>query len=257
MKLQNIMNIIEENYPLALAYEWDNPGLILGRKEQNVKKCVVTLDVTEEILNQAIKENADLIISHHPIIFSGIKKINSDDKIGEILLKAAENKIALYAAHTNMDTAQNGINTKLAEMFSLKDAEIIEPNSDFQGCGLGIAGKIFPISLAEFLIFVKKILNAEFIRYSGLESQIISSVAIGSGSCSELIPHAIKMGMDTIITGDLKYHTALDYSNKHFSVIDAGHFLTEQIVRDMFIDILKGTDIEIIKSTQKDIFKII
>lgn len=256
MKLKDIINIIEKNYPPVLAYEWDNSGFILGNRDNEIKKCIVTLDITDSVVDDAVKNGANLIISHHPIIFSGIKKINTDNNIGKILLRCASHNISLYAAHTNMDTAQNGINVKLAAIFNLADTVIIEPNSDYKGCGLGVLGHISPISLCDFLGEVKDNLNTPFVKYSGFENQIISSVAIGSGSCADLIPAAKSLGADTIITGDIKYHTALDYSSYEFSIIDAGHFPTEQIVRDMFSDILINADIEIIKSNQKDIFKI-
>ena len=256
MKISDILSIIESNYPKDLAYEWDNPGLILGDENRNIKKALVSLDVTQEVLNEAISNKAELIISHHPLIFSGIKQINSSSKTGRIILKASEHKIALIAAHTNMDTAKQGINTRLCKILSIQNSEIIEENKDFPGCGLGRIGKIEKTTLKEFLKKVKQTLNAGYLRYSGDPDQILQTAAVGSGSCSDIIPQAIKKGADVIITGDLKYHTCLDYCNKNFSIIDAGHFPTEQIVKDMFYEILSNCKIDIIKSSQKDIFNI-
>ena len=156
-----------------------------------------------------------------------------------------------------MDTAPNGINKKLSDMFSLNDSEIIEKNENTLGAGLGRIGNINEVTLETFLNRVKQILNIPSLRYCGSKNQIIKRVAIGSGSCSELIEKSIEMGADTIITGDLKYHTCLDFTSSSFSIIDAGHFPTEQIVKDMFYDLLKDTGIEIIKSSQQDIFDII
>lgn len=256
MILKELINIIEKNYPLNLAYSWDNPGLILGDSKREIKKAFISLDVTSEVIEEAIKTNSDCIISHHPFIFSGLKQINSSSLQGSLILKCAENKIALYSAHTNMDTAPEGINKKLSDMFSLKNSEIIEKNDEIENAGLGRIGNINEISLNLFLDKVKSTLKTPFVRYSGNKNQIIKRVAIGSGSCSELIPKAISMGADTIITGDLKYHTCLDYAGDHFSIIDAGHFPTEQIIKDMFYEILKNTDVELIKSNQQDIFNI-
>lgn len=255
MKIEKIIEKINAEYPPELAYEWDNPGLILGDKSKEAEKIMLTLDVTEEVLNEAIEERANLIISHHPLIFSGIKSITPDTHTGKILLRAAENQIALFAAHTNMDTAPNGINTRLADMLGLKNTKIIEPDNNFKGAGLGKIGDIGETTLSEYCNKIKKLLNTPFLRVSGNINQHIKRSAIGSGSCSELIPKAIEMGADTIITADLKYHTCLDYASDSFSIIDAGHFPTENIVKEMFAEILKGENI--VFSSQKDIFEII
>ena len=251
MKLEEIIKKINAHYPPSLAYEWDNPGLTLGDKSREITKIMVTLDVTRSVLREAAEKGANLIISHHPLIFSGIKSITPDSHIGDMLLFAAENKIALFAAHTNMDTAENGINTRLAEMLGIENALIIEPNGE--NTGLGKIGGIKPQSLECFAEFVKKKLNTPFVRISGNRNQLIKKAAVGSGSCSELIEKAIDMGADTIVTADLKYHTCLDYASDSFSIIDAGHFPTEHMAQEMFAEILKGE--EIIFSSQQDILE--
>lgn len=250
MKLEKIIEKIDACYPPNLAYDWDNPGLILGDKSREINKIMLTLDVTEQVLNEAIEKGANLIISHHPLIFSGVKSITADSHIGKILLCAAENKIALFAAHTNMDTAADGINTRLAAVLGIENTSIIEQSGE--NSGLGKIGDIEPQTLESFCSLVKARLATPFVRYSGNKNQLIKRVAVGSGSCSELIPKAIKMGADTIVTADLKYHTCLDYASDSFSIIDAGHFPTEQMAREMFAEILKGEDICI--SSQTDIF---
>ncbi len=255
MKLYEITKKIETRFPKELAYEWDNPGLILGDESREINKILLTLDITESVLKEAKENNADLIISHHPLIFSGIKNITSGSRLGKMLLFAAENKISLYCAHTNMDTAEFGINTKLAEMLGFKNAEFIEKNSSFKNAGLGKIGDIEETTLKEFAENVKKTLNTPFVRISGNKNQIIKRAAVGSGSCSELIPQAINMGADVIVTADLKYHTCLDFESDSFSIIDAGHFPTENIVKEMFSEILKGENL--IFSHQEDIFKVI
>ena len=256
MKISDILSIIESNYPTSLAYEWDNPGLILGDADREIKKILVSLDVTEDVLEEAIANNADMILSHHPFIFSEIKQINTSSKTGRILLKAAENKIALAAAHTNMDSAEDGINARLCRILDITNEKTIEENEKYPGLGIGRIGKIEKQTLKEFLKKVKNALNTPYLRYSGDTEQIIETAAVGSGSCSEIIPEAIKKGADVIITGDLKYHTCLDYASKSFSIIDAGHFPTEKIATDMFCEILDNSGAEVIKSSQKDIFNI-
>lgn len=257
MLLKNLINIIEDKYPLSLAYEWDNPGLILGDYNQEIKKVMTTLDVTEKVLDDALEKGCDCIISHHPLIFSNVKQINTDTRIGRIILKAAKKNVALYAAHTNMDTAHDGINKKLSDLIGIKEGEIIEKNLKISGTGLGYIGNVDEISLKDFAVYIKKVLKSQYIRFSGNPEQLIKRVAIGSGSCAELIPKAIEMGADTIITGDLKYHTCLDFTENNFSIIDAGHFYTEYIAGEMFCEILKNSGVETVISSQQDIFKII
>lgn len=255
MKLFEIIEKINSHYPPCLAYDWDNPGLIFGRKEQTVNKILVSLDITEEVIKEAAQKSANLVISHHPLIFSGIKSVNEDTRVGKILLFAAEHNISLFCTHTNMDTAENGINTYLAKLLNMENTEFIEKNPDFENAGLGKIGTVTPTTLASLAKKVKTVLNTPFVRICGNEEQPIQKIAVASGSCSELIPTAVSLGADVIITGDLKYHTCLDYTSETFSVIDAGHFPTENIVKNMFAEILGGENI--VFSSQKDIFKII
>ena len=257
MKLKEIISLIENYFPLDYAYEWDNSGLQIGDINQEINKILISLDLTEENLQYAVNNKIDCIITHHPLIFSGIKNITADTKTGRMILTAIENKISVYSAHTNMDVAPEGINTFLCRIFNMKNTEIIEPHPCYENTGLGKIGDIAPISLSCLMEEIKDKLNTPAIRYSGDENQIIKKVAVGSGSCSELIPQAIKLGADTIITADLKYHTCLDYASNNFSIIDAGHFPTENIIKEIFFNILSKTDIEIIKYNQTDVFRFI
>lgn len=257
MKLKEIISLIENYFPLDYAYEWDNPGLQIGDINQEINKILISLDLTEENLQYAVNNKIDCIITHHPLIFSGVKHITSDTKTGRMILTAIENKISVYSAHTNMDVAPEGINTFLSEIFNMKNTKIIEPHPCYDNTGLGKIGDITPTSLSNLMEEIKDKLNTPKIRYSGDENQIIKKIAIGSGSCSELIPQAIKLGADTIITADLKYHTCLDYASNNFSIIDAGHFPTENIIKEIFFNILSETNIEIIKYNQTDVFRFI
>ena len=169
-----------------------------------------------------------------------------------------ENNIPLFAAHTNMDTAKGGINDKLAEMFELTDVKILDQHTDDSSAGLGRYGRLEKtIKLGDFAEHCKKILGTPFLRVSGDFENDINTVAVASGSCSEIIPLAFEKGVDVIITGDMKYHNMIDMTELGICVIDAGHYPTEICVMDIFEDILKDTDIEIIKSENKDIFKLV
>ncbi len=257
MKVNEIIEIIEKVCPERLAYSWDNVGLLCGDGEKEVRKVFVTLDTNIRTVKEAINKDADMIVSHHPILFDAIQRIDYTDSTGQMLKLLIENNIPLFAAHTNMDTARGGINDRLAEMFSLGDVKILDRHTDDETAGLGRYGKIKnTVKFSEFAKQCKKILNTP-IRAAGDMDKEITTVAVASGSCCEVIPVAKEKGADVIITADMKYHNMIDMSELGICIIDAGHYPTEICVMDIFADILKDTELEIIKSENKDIFKFI
>lgn len=258
MKAIEIINIIEKTCPENLAYSWDNVGLLCGDKNKEVKTALVTLDTNLNVVTEAIDAGADMIISHHPILLDGIKRIDYSSSSGKMIKLLIENNIPVFAAHTNMDTAKGGINDALAELFNLAEVKILEQHTDNAEAGLGRYGRLkTPVKLSELAEIVKEKLNTPHVRVSGKPDIEISTLAVASGSCSEVIPTAKKLGCDAIITGDIKYHNAIDNTESGICIIDAGHYPTEIIVMDIFADILKDTGLKIIKSKNKDIFQFI
>lgn len=256
MKVHEIADLIENAAPSELAYPWDNVGILCGDNDKEVKKALVTLDVNEYTVNEAVSEKCDMIISHHPILLNGIKRINYSTSEGRMIKTLIKNDIAVFAAHTNMDTAENGINSALAELFSLQNIKILEKNGE--NTGLGRYGDLIKsVTLKEFAQTVKTYLNTPFVRVSGNLDKIIKTVAVASGSCSDIIPEALKKGCDVIITADMKYHNTIENVESGIAVIDAGHYPTEIIVMDIFEEILKDTGIQTVKSKNKDIFNFI
>lgn len=252
MKIKEIIRKIEAKFPPEGAMEWDNVGLLLGSGESEVKKVLLTLDITYDIIEQASDAGAELILSHHPVMFSPIQKITADTEIGKMLLLAAENKINLYAAHTNCDAAPTGINAYLAELFELENAVPLEES------GLGRIGSLKEeMKFFDFAGLVCKKLNTPHVRYCGDERHRVKRVAIGSGACSDCIARAYELGADVMITGDTKYHEMLDAVAMGINVIDAGHYPTEIVVTDIFADALKDTGLEIIKAQSRDVFRFI
>lgn len=254
MKLKDIINIIEQNYPPCLAYDWDNSGLFFGDIEKEISKVLVTLDITPNIIDQAIDNGAGMVLAHHPIMMDGIKSLADGTMVSDMIINAVKNDICIYSAHTNMDTAKNGINQKLAELFDLEDICVLENDKPYDDCGLGRIGNLKnEVSLIDFCKLVKAKLNTPFVRVCGDEKKI-KRVAVASGSCSEYVPTAIKKGADVIITADMKYHHCIEFVYDGIAIIDAGHFPTENIVKDMFKEIL--TDVEVILADNEDIFKV-
>ena len=248
MKINDIIEILEKEFPPELAYEWDNVGLLVGDRNREVKNVVTCLDVTEDIIEFAKNADSQLIISHHPVLFSPINRINRDTKTGKLLMDAIENKIAIYSAHTNCDKAENGINTRLAQMFGLVEVEPLEED------GLGRIGNLLePMSFCEFAKLVEEKLDIK-IRFCGDTKKEIKRVAICSGAGGDVLPCAIEKGADVLVTGDTKYHQMLD-SKDEINIIDAGHFGTEIIVTEIFAQILCDMGIQVFWQDSEDVFK--
>lgn len=255
MNCKDIINIIEKKVPIELAYPWDNSGFLCGDINRDVKKVYITLDVNMYTVDEAVSVGADMIISHHPIMFGGLKCIDYNSPSGYVLRRLIENNIALYASHTPLDCANGGINDVLADKLGISDKEIIEPNKNFECCGLGRIGNLkTELTLAEFAEIVKRELKTPFVRLCGNTDSIIKKAAVGGGACDDLIPAAKAMGADVMVTADMKYHISMDSVESGICVIDAGHYPTEQFAVDIFANMLGGSGLEIIKSTEKDVF---
>lgn len=257
MKTDEIVKLIENFCPSRLAYEWDNVGLLCGDGEKDIQTVFVTLDTNVKTVQEAIDAGADMIISHHPILFSPINRIDYTTPTGKMLYLLIKHDIPLLAAHTNMDTARGGINDRLAKIFKLTDVKILEQHTDDETAGLGRIGALpGPVMFYEFAKLCGEYLNTT-VRASGDFNKLIKTIAVASGSCSEVIPAAIAKGADAIVTGDMKYHNTLDMTENGICIVDAGHYPTEICVMDIFEDILKHTNLKIIKSKHMDIFKFI
>lgn len=254
-KVKDIAKIIDTFAPQELAYSWDNPGLIYGDEDKEIKKVYVTLDVFKFNVDEAIELGADMIVSHHPILFRGIKKIDTSTQEGYVVKKLIENDIALYAAHTNLDCAIGGINDVLADKLGIVEKRVIEKNPQFESCGLGRIGKLKnTVSLAEFAETVKNALDTPFVRVCGDLTTEVSCVAVGGGACDDLIPAARDMGADVMVTADMKYHIAAESVDSGIAVIDAGHYPTEAFATEIFGRLLADTDVEVLTSTASDVF---
>ncbi len=252
MKLYKIIEVLEKAFPTECACEWDNVGLLVGDENRDIKKVLAVLDVTNEAVEKAIELGAELILSHHPVFFAPIKRINTETPDGKMIMKAIEKKINIYAAHTNCDVADCGINARLAEIFELQNTEPLEDN------GLGRIGNLADkMSFGDFAKLCKCKLNTPYVRICGDIKQNVKRIAIGSGACSDSIPAAIEKGAYVMITGDTKYHEMLDAKELGISIIDAGHYPTEIIVTDIFEKVLSECDVKVEKYLASDVFRYI
>lgn len=228
--VNDLVELLEELMPSSLAEDWDNVGLMLGRRAKTVKKILLALDLTKEVVEQAIAQKTDLIITHHPAIFKKLKCVVDNDWQQDLLLTLAENGIAVYSAHTNLDCVSAGVNDVLAKLLRLEDIETLDDSN-----GLGRIGTVAKASLADYALLVKEALRADYLVV-GDAGRAVHRVAVCGGAGSDLIKIALAKGADTLVTGDVKYHSAQEAVFSGLNIIDAGHQPTELPVLDKLAD---------------------
>lgn len=233
MKAADIIKILEKWVPKKLIDSWDNTGFQIGDPKKQVEKILVALDLDEIVLNKAITEDYQMIITHHPLIFKPLTHITTMDYKGNLIFQAIKHDIVIYNAHSNLDLAEGGVNDKLAEVLKIQNTipltisigEISE-----REIGYGRVGTIDRIDFKEFLDLIKKNLNASHLIVYGDKKKYIEKVAVCGGSGSDFIGDAYKHGADIYITGDIKYHDAQLGHELGLTIVDAGHFNTEKII---------------------------
>lgn len=250
MTIQEITKLLEIWAPLRLAESYDNPGLLTGDPATKVTGILICLDSTEEVVQEAIDKGCNLIVAHHPIIFSGLKKLNGANYVERAVIRAIRHGIALYAFHTNLDNILNGVNYKIANLLGLHDMYVLQPHPVDDpalimpnGSGI-IGGLIKPLSEKDFLQHVKNTLQLKVIRHSAFTGKPVSRVALCGGSGRFLIPAAHKTKADVYLTSDLKYHDFFDAEGR-ILLGDIGHFESERhtidLIHDYLIDKSDGT----------------
>ncbi|MBR2215154.1 MAG: Nif3-like dinuclear metal center hexameric protein [Selenomonadaceae bacterium] len=226
-----VLAVMEKIAPKALAEEWDNVGLLVGSPRQEVHKILVCLDANEDIIDEAMEAGADLIVSHHPLIFKAIKAVRTDSSLGARLQKLLAHNIALIAAHTNLDAAPGGVNDTLAASLGLTEIKPLDKNATAESPGLGRLGLLpTAMSLTDFGELVKKALGLKQVRVVKAREAPVKKVALCGGSGAEFIDRAAFRGADVYVTGDVRYHDAQRAAELGLNLIDAGHFATEQPV---------------------------
>lgn len=245
--VKNIYDYINSVAPYESQEEWDNSGHLVGDFRKEVKKVVMSLDCTKAVVNFAKDVNADLVLTHHPLIFSGLKNVMSDTAVYNLI----NSNIAYLCAHTNFDKAECGINTNLAKLLDLNDT--------YTMCdGFVVVGSLdSPMSMDDFAEYIEQQLGTAGIRYTDTD-KLIKTVAVGGGACSEFIFDALQKA-DCFVTGDLKYHEMLDASEAGFAVVSAGHFETENLPFLMFKENLEQifTDVEFVVAPRENPVKTI
>lgn len=229
IRFEKFTQMVEQAAPLACAYPWDNSGATVCLSD-SVEKILVTLDVTEDVIRQAEEQGCDMILSHHPLIFREVKKLDYRHPITGLVLRAIRAGISLYAAHTSFDCAQDGLNFALADLLGLQEQQVFLPEeSSVAGAGLGVLGR-FPREMerTELTALMNTALKQQHPRHNGIDGHF-SRAAVVSGAGGEFFREAKQAGAEVLITGEAKYNHFIDAAQMGILLIEAGHFETERV----------------------------
>ena len=253
MKIQEVTDFLESIAPRKLAESYDNVGLLTGKFEQIIRGILFSLDATEDIVLEAINNSCNMIICHHPIIFSGLKKINGYHYVEKAIIAAIKNDIAIYAIHTNLDNVlKSGVNEKIAQKINLQNLSILRPLADSIHTGSGVIGHLqHEMSTDYFLKLIKSKFNCAVIRHTKILKPTVQHIAICGGSAAFLIKDAIMAKADVFITADVKYHEFFE-ANGQITILDIGHFESEQFTIELLFELIsqKFTNFALRKSNQ-------
>ena len=238
-KLKDILDILEEIAPVSTAEDWDNPGLQVGDYSREVKTIFFSVNPTLEALEEASKKRADMLLTHHPLIFRPLFHLDRGSYPGNVIFEAYKRGISVVSVHTNLDVAQGGINDMLARLFGLRDVDVLQKGGESRvnGVGLGRIGFLpRPVSLSAMTKTVKARLGIKAVKVVGNKKSVIKRVAFVGGSGGSLVSVAAARGADLLITGDVSHHEALSAQDLGLAVIDAGHFHTEKAALWLFAE---------------------
>jgi dinuclear metal center YbgI/SA1388 family protein len=235
--VEDICRCIEDFAPLSLQESWDNSGLCVGSPRQLVNMALLTVDVTEAVVMEAVKAGAQLIVSHHPVTLSGVRRLTGATETERTLMAAVRHGIAIYSAHTNLDSASGGISHRMAQLLGLKDVRPLIPQGNGT-VGMGAVGTLpAPMDEEEWLRFIKEVFGAKVVRYTPLRGKKIHRAALCGGSGSSLLHEAVASQADAYVTADFKYHQFADAA-ADILVADVGHFESEQCAKEIFYELI-------------------
>jgi dinuclear metal center YbgI/SA1388 family protein len=236
MKAHEIIKILDDFAPSGIQEDWDNSGLSVGNKNVEVNSAILSLDCTEEVVQEAIDCGANMIITHHPLIFKGVKKITNESVLERVIIKAVKNDLIIYSMHTNIDKVMSGVSGKMAQRLGLVDVVFLSKDSS-EEYGMGVVGNLpSPMTYIELVIRLKEVFNLNSVRCSKPLNALVKRVALCGGSGTSLIDEARNSGADVFITGDITYHHF--FTEDGFGIMDIGHYESETGVLEVIKDIL-------------------
>ncbi len=246
VQVKDIAAAIESFAPLALQESYDNAGLAVGRCDAQVRRVLLAVDVTMQVIEEAVDEGCDMIVTHHPLLFHPLRQVCGATYVERCVEEALRRGIALYSAHTNLDSAPNGMSWRVGRKLGLVNMQVLQPTS--ADAGFGVVGDLpQPMLTAEFLPHIGSTLGASALRYGKIVAPTVSRVAVCTGAGASLAAAARRAECDVYVTSDLKYNDFLDAADS-MTVVDAGHFETELCAVEIFEELLGGCDVEIIRS---------
>lgn len=241
MKVQQILELIEKQCPLAAAESWDNPGLLVGDPQAQVEKVYVALDATDEVIDHAIEAGVDLLLTHHPLIFGKISRVRADDFLGRRIMKLIEHRISIVCMHTNFDVF--GMADLASEKMALQKTsplEVTGEDAEGRAVGIGAVGELKEeLSLTEVADHVKEAFDLEQVKVFGDPFARIKRAAVSPGSGKSMIEQAAAQDVQVLITGDIDHHSGIDAVAQGVNIIDAGHYGMEHIFIPFMVKYLK------------------
>ena len=234
--LKDVLNLLESVSPAGLAEPWDNSGLQVGSPSQEVGAIFLSLDPTLKALQRAIDAHAQMLLTHHPLIFKPISHINVQSFPGDIIVKAIKNDVAIACAHTNLDASIGGVNDILADLLGLEHVEVLKENFDAEGpVGIGRIGDLKnPLPLDSVLREISRIFRLDHLKVVGGKDVSVRRLAVVGGSGGSFLAEAYEKGADLFLTGDITHHVALDAENLGLVLVDGGHFSLENAAFRIF-----------------------
>ena len=239
----DVYSFMNKFAPFEYQMDFDNAGFLVGHKDAEVTRILVSLDITEEVVLEAAERGCQLIVSHHPVIFHPLKAATDESVAGQVVLALAEHHIGAICAHTNLDAVLDGVNDRLADRLQLSDLEQLHQDGvDANGApyGIGRVGRPHKsgMSAGEYAAFVKEQLGAASVRFTD-NGKPVERVAVGGGACGSMLADAAAAGCDTFVTADVKHDQYLDAKAMGINLMDAGHYATETVVCPMLVKKLK------------------
>ena len=240
MKIKEVLSALERFAPLPLQESWDNAGLQVGLTETEVSGALLCLDVNEKIVDEAIQKGCNLVVSHHPLLFRGLKTISDLTDVQRTVMKAIQKGICVISMHTNLDNAKGGVNYKMAEKLGLRDVQFLAPKTvDGVESGSGVVGELPEAQAADdFVLAVKKAFGVECAMCNELLRRPVRKVALCGGAGDFLLDEALKAGADAFITGEMHYHQYFGYEQQ-IQICVIGHYQSEQYTAEIFRDIIE------------------
>ncbi len=236
--VREVTDLIEAFAPLSYQESYDNAGLIVGRHDSHVRGVLLAVDVTEEVLHEALSVGANMIITHHPIVFKAMKRFNSSNYVERCVEFAIRHDLILYACHTNLDSTPEGMSWRLARNLGLKSISVLEATRPSGDVGFGVVGELEDsLSADEALAAVAQRLGVGAMRHSRLLEQPISRVAVCTGAGGSLMESVRMSGAQLYVTSDLRYNDFMEPASDYI-VVDIGHFESEYCAIDILFDIL-------------------